>query len=196
MCGFGIADTSSGEDMSSHSSQSSNSQLLSDGTHGVTSLHGSSSPPPCTSSQGSPQHAASAAVQPGEHVTFGAAASPPSLVATPVQGPEPDGSQLSAMDQIFVRAEAQNSCDMSSRLVSMEIGNLPQRDGERCNIEFSFEVGVDNVKDIISEMLEELNLDLCAVDTHLIEGKIDQELQRCAQGLHLSSPARLVSDLG
>jgi hypothetical protein len=62
----------------------------------------------------------------------------------------------------------------------MEVGNLPQRDGEKCNIEFSFAVGIDSVKDIISEMQEELNLDLGAEDAIIIENKIGIELRRCA----------------
>lgn len=87
----------------------------------------------------------------------------------------------SIIEQIFVKAEAQDSQDLSSSLlVSMEVGNLPQRDGEKCNIEFSFAVGVDSVKDIISEMQEELNLDLGAEDAVIIENKIDIELRRCA----------------
>ena len=97
------------------------------------------------------------------------------------------------MEQVVVRAEAQepSGSGLSSRLVSMNIGNLPQRDGERCNIEFSFAVGVDNVKDIIGEMLEELNLDLRAADAEIIEGKIDQELQRCVCVLCAAAPPRL-----
>jgi hypothetical protein len=84
------------------------------------------------------------------------------------------------IDQVFVRAQAQPSQDVGlSQVVAMEVGNLPQRDGERCNIEFSFEVGVDNVRDVISEMQRDLNLALSEADTKVIEDKIDFELQRC-----------------
>lgn len=84
------------------------------------------------------------------------------------------------IDQISVRAEAQDSQDMETgQVVSMEVSNLPQRDGERCNIEFAFQVGVDSVRDIITEMQEELNLALGDADTELIEEKIDTELRRC-----------------
>jgi len=65
----------------------------------------------------------------------------------------------------------------------MEVGNLPQRDGETCNIEFAFELGVDNVQDIINEMQTELNLDLAAEEATIIQKKIDEELQKCVATL-------------
>lgn len=88
------------------------------------------------------------------------------------------------IEQVFVKAEPATSTDASdhardaSRLVSMEVGNLPQRDGETCNIEFAFELGVDNVQDIINEMQTELNLNLAAEEATIIQKKIDEELQK------------------
>ena len=83
-------------------------------------------------------------------------------------------------EQVFVRASAPaDPHEMGSQLLSMEVGNLPQRDGDRCNIEFSFELGVDSVQQVIAEMQRDLNLDLGEADTKLIEDKIDFELQRC-----------------
>lgn len=89
------------------------------------------------------------------------------------------------IEQVFVKAEPAASTDAAdsardaSRVVSMEVGNLPQRDGETCNIEFAFELGVDNVQDIINEMQTELNLDLAAEEASIIQKKIDKELQKC-----------------
>lgn len=93
------------------------------------------------------------------------------------------------IEQVFVKAEPAATTDASdhaiesSRVVSMEVGNLPQRDGETCNIEFAFELGVDNVQDIINEMQTELNLDLAAEEATIIQKKIDEELQKCVATL-------------
>lgn len=96
----------------------------------------------------------------------------------------PNSSQIgSAIARVFVRAQP---CPDTSAGVakpttmSMEVGNLPQRGGETCNIEFTFNVDEDSVQAIITEMQSELNLNLAEEEATIIHKKIDEELRRFA----------------
>lgn len=84
-------------------------------------------------------------------------------------------------DAIFVKAATAE--EEGVQVVAMEVGNLPQRDGDMCNIEFRFDPALDSVKQVMAEMQEELNLDLGEAETELIESKISVELRKCAARL-------------
>jgi hypothetical protein len=107
---------------------------------------------------------------------------PASVLQTAVS--DGSGSNNGAIDRVFVRAEPSQLLVIdgeggTTQVMSMEVGNLPQAGGETCNIEFSFEVGVDKVEDIIHEMKAELNLALAEEDAVTIQRKIEDGLRKC-----------------
>lgn len=106
--------------------------------------------------------------------------------AVPMQTAQSDGATSlngTAISRVFVKAQP---CPDTSggigrpKTMSMEVGNLPQRGGETCNIEFSFNVSEDSVQAIIAEMQSELNLNLSEEEATIVHRKIDEELRRYA----------------